>query len=274
MKTIFSTLICLVALACGTPARAFNLGPAGDYAILGIGGTIHLSSGPLLIYGNVGAGDHSNFQADGGGTVNGRLDYALTATVNTGNDTFTGGIHLIDFAAINQAVQNLVTFANGLTPTQTFTSITSPTTITGNGGQNVIAVTGSTGIHLSGGNLVLNGTASDTFIFQINQGNFALSGDTHIVLTGGLTPNNVLWDFEGSGGQVQTSGNSFTQGIFLAPNEGIQINGGIHYSEFISGVSMSFQSNPVINQIPEPSTLALLVSTGLILVGLRKRLIR
>jgi hypothetical protein len=272
MKTIVITLIGLVVLAWGTPARAFDLGPAGDYLILGIGGTTHLSSGPLLVYGNVGAGDNSHFQADGGGTIYGRLDYSASATVSTGNDTFTGGLHMIDFAAINQAVQNLVTFANGLAPTQTFTSITNATTINSTGGQNVIAITGNTGIHLSGGNLVLHGSASDTFVFQINHGSFALSGDTHIVLTGGLTWNNILWDIQGSGGQVQTSGNSFTQGIFLSPNEAIQINGGTHYSEFISGVGLSFQSNPVV--IPEPSTLALLVSTGLILAGLRKRLTR
>ena len=96
-------------------------------------------------------------------------------------------------------------------------------------------------------------------MFQVTSGNFALSGDTNIVLMGGVTPNHVLWDVEGSSGQVQTSGNSDTAGIFIAPNEPIQINGGTHNSEFISGKQLSFQSNPVINQVPEGSTNTLLI---------------
>jgi hypothetical protein len=62
----------------------------------------------------------------------------------------------------------------------------------------------------------------------------------------------VLWDFIGSGNQVQTSGKSDTVGIFLAPDRIININGGLHNSEFISGMSLSFQSNPVVVQpVPE-----------------------
>jgi hypothetical protein len=138
----------------------------------------------------------------------------------------------------------------------------------------VISVGGNNGIHLSGGALTLSGGPSDTFIFQITSGNFALSGNTNIVLTGGVTPNHVFWDIEGSGGQVQTSGGSNTSGIFLAPSEVIQINGGTHNSEFISGINLSFQSNPVVNQIPEGSTNALLILGTLIGVAgaiLRKK---
>jgi hypothetical protein len=34
----------------------------------------------------------------------------------------------------------------------------------------------------------------------------------------------------------------------LAPNRVIQINGGVHNSEFISGQTLSFQSNPAVSQ--------------------------
>ena len=69
----------------------------------------------------------------------------------------------------------------------------------------------------------------------------------------GVPPSEVLFNFPGSGDQIQTSGNAETAGIFLAPNRVIQINGGVHNSEFISGKSLSFQSNPVVNQ-PCPLT--------------------
>jgi Ice-binding-like len=277
-KARLTTLAIAIAASLGgaSSSRA-DLGPAGNYSVLGFNGanvTINISSGPLMINGNVGVGNNStlNFSS---GTINGNVDLAASATLNkSGGTTFVNGStnQPVDFSPINTAVNNEVSFLNGLTPTQTFSSgIQNPTTITGNGGQNVISVGGNNGVHLSGGALTLSGGPSDTFIFQITSGNFALSGDTNIVLSGGVTPNHVFWDIEGSGGQVQTSGNSNTVGIFIAPSEQIQINGGHHSSEFISGVGLSFQSNPVLNPIPEASTNALLILGALVCIGITLR---
>jgi hypothetical protein len=259
-------MIISLGTAVSCRASGVDLGAAGGYSILGLNGntTINLSSGPLRVNGNVGVGDHAQLNFSGGGQINGRVDFSSTATLNTGGNTITGGTHQIDFSALNTAVQNEVTSLNSLAATQTFSSITNATTLTSAGGQNVISVTGD--IHLSGGNFVLNGSPSDTFIFKIG-GTMELSGDTHIVLTGGLKPSNVLWDFIGSGSQFQTSGNSVTEGIFLAPDRVININGGVHSSEFISGISLSFQSNPIVNPIPEGSTNALLILGGFICVA-------
>lgn len=257
-------------------ATSINLGPAADYGVLGVNGaaintgaTVHLSSGPLIVNGNVGSGDNGQFQADGGGHINGRLDFAPSATVNPGNDTFSGGLHQISFTAIEQAVQNEANLVQSLTPTQSFNSITSATTLNSTGGQNVISI--GQDIHLSGGNLTLNGNASDVFIFQI-KGTMELSGNSNIVLTGGLTANNVLFDFIGSGSQFQTSGQANTAGIFLAEDRAININGGMHDGEFISGVSLSFQSNPTVNQpqngVPDGGSTFLLMSVGLVVIGI------
>jgi Ice-binding-like len=257
-------------------ATSINLGPAADYGVLGVNGaaintgaTVHLSSGPLIVNGNVGSGDNGQFQADGGGHINGRLDFAPSATVNPGNDTFSGGLHQISFTSIEQAVQNEANFVQSLTPTQSLTSITNATTLNSTGGQNVISI--AQNIHLSDGNLTLNGSASDVFIFQI-KGTMELSGNSNIVLTGGLTPNNVLFDFIGAGSQFQTSGQSKTAGIFLAEDRAINITGGVHDSEFISGVSLSFQSNPTVNQpqngVPDGGSTFLLMSVGLVVIGI------
>jgi hypothetical protein len=102
-------------------------------------------------------------------------------------------------------------------------------------------------IHLSGGGaLTISGGPNDTFIFQIAQG-LQLDGGANIVLNG-VTPSQVLFYFSGSGYQIQTSGNANTAGVFLAPNLTIQINGGTHNSEFISEQTLSYQSNPQVNQ--------------------------
>jgi hypothetical protein len=252
-KLLRSCAIVAVLVAAATSlsrASIVDLGAAAGYSILGINGaTINLSSGPLRIYGNVGVGDASQLNFSGGGQIVGRVDFSPSATLNTGGNTITGGTNPMSFSAVNAAVLNAVNFANSLTATQAFSSINSAMTLNSTSSLNVISVAGD--IHLSGGNLTLNGSASDTFVFKIS-GTMELSGDTNILLTGGLTPNNVIWDFIGSGSQVQTSGKSNTAGIFLAPDRVININGGTHESEFISGISLSFQSNPVVNTpVPE-----------------------
>jgi hypothetical protein len=249
-----------------------NLGPAADYSVLGLSGPsghgsiINLSSGPLRINGNVGVGDNGTLNFSGGGQINGRTDFASSAALNTGGNTISGGTHLLDFSPIGQAVQSTINSINSFSPTQTFTSITSPISLSGNGGLNVISI--GQDIHLSGGNLTLTGSASDVFVFKIN-GTMELSGGTNILLKGGLTSGNVIWDFIGSGSLFQTSGQSTTAGIFLAPQRVININGGVHDSEFISGVSLSFQSNPLI--VPEAPTTSLLIFGALVASGVAIR---
>ena len=148
-------------------------------------------------------------------------------------------------ASIQNAALAESNAAASLPPTQTFNSITSSQTIVGNGGQNVILVTQL--IHLSGGNnLIISGGPSDTFIFNVTRG-LQLDGGSNIMLQG-VSPSKVLFNFPGSGDQIQTSGNAQTAGIFLAPNRVIQVNGGSHNSEFISGQTLSFQSNAAVNQ--------------------------
>jgi len=275
-QTFLSIAMGLTLLAAQVAQGSFasiNLGPAADYSVLGLSGpsghgsTIHLSSGPLRVNGNVGVGDFGALNFDGGGQINGRVDASSSAALNTGANTITGGTHKpTDFSSINSSVQSTINTINSLSPTQTFNSITSPISLTGNGGLNVISI--GQDIHLSGGNLTLTGNASDVFVFKI-AGTMELSGNTNIVLNGGLTAGNVIWDFIGSGSQFQTSGQSQTAGIFLAPERVININGGVHNSEFISGMSLSFQSNPVI--VPEAPTTLLLIFGALIATGVAMR---
>jgi hypothetical protein len=230
-------------------ASLIDLGAASGYGILGLdGATINLSSGPLRVNDNVGIGDNGALNFSGGGQINGSVNYSASATLNTGNNTISGGTHQISFSTVQHDALAEASFAASLAPTQTFSSITSAQTINGNGGRNVIAI--GQDIHLSGGNLTLHGSANDTFIFNIS-GTMELSGNTNIVLGGGVTANNVLFNFIGSGSQVQTSGQSDTVGIFLAPSRVFNINGGYHQTEFISGMSLSFQSNPVVVPVPE-----------------------
>ena len=217
-----------------------------NFAAIGLGNSdFQLSSGPLQVNGNLGIGTSGLFHLSGGATLNSTLYADPTAQVQIdGGSGVMGGTVTQSMSPLQTAALNLSNSSGALTPTQTFAQITSPTTIAGSGGQNVISVTGT--FHLSGGsNLTITGGPSDTFVFNVPNG-LQLDGGSNIILSG-VSPNQVLFNFPvGSSGQVQTSGKANTAGIFLAPTLQMQINGGFHNSEFISGGQLSFQSNPAV----------------------------
>jgi hypothetical protein len=171
----------------------------------------------------------------------------LPKLISAGAAPPSGGIVRMSMSAVQNAVLSEASTLASLTPTQTFSSLTSTQTIVGNGGQNVIDVTNN--VHLSGGNtFTISGGPSDTFVFNIGNGGLQLDGGSNIVLSG-VKPSQVVFYFPGSASwEVQTSGNANTAGTFLAPYGGIQINGGVHNSDFISGTTLSFQSNPIVKQ--------------------------
>jgi hypothetical protein len=236
------TIDCGYICPCLSSSINNAISPGASFAAIGLQGSqFSLSSGPLNVTGNLAIGANGNFHLSGGATVNGTLFADPTATVQIdGGSAMSGGTIKESMAAAQTAAINLSNSAAALAPTKTFSSITNTTTITGNGGQNVILVTGT--FQLSGGNLTIVGGPTDTFIINA-PGGLQLSGGSQIILSG-VSPTQVLFNFPGTGNQVQTSGNANTAGIFLAPSRQMQINGGTHNSEFISGGQLSFQSNP------------------------------
>jgi hypothetical protein len=116
-------------------------------------------------------------------------------------------------------------------------------TITGNGGLNVVDVTG--GIDLSRSTLTLSGTSSDTFVINVT-GGIDLSR-SNIVLSG-INPDQVLFNLAGTGTELTTTGDSGTAGIFLAADGSINLSGGTHDADFIAGGSMIWQSGVTITQ--------------------------
>jgi hypothetical protein len=102
--------------------------------------------------------------------------------------------------------------AKALSPTQTFGTISSPTTINGNGGQNVIKINGDIK-----NSLTLNGTVNDTFVNNVT-GTANLGGSSALGLAGGVTANNVLYNFTGTSGTIATHVGDVVNGTLLAPS--------------------------------------------------------
>jgi len=105
----------------------------------------------------------------------------------SGDGTISGGTQSANLSQVFADAKSAASAAFALPATQTFGTISNTTTINGNGGTNVIDLSG---INLSNGALTLNGSASDVFI--VNVAGSITSSNSNIAISGGVTPNHVL----------------------------------------------------------------------------------
>lgn len=172
----------------------------------------------------------STLSLSGGSTVSGEIFTPSASYVAKSNGTSTGELEIEDLTVSAPAITKFATSLSSLTPTQNFPSgISSSQTINGNGGVNVIAVTGN--INLNGAStLTLNGTTNDQFIVLVS-GTVNLSGSGHVALSGGVPAKNVIYVVTSiSSTGVSLSGGASIIGTLLAPQAGINLSGGGTYN--------------------------------------------
>ena len=88
---------------------------------------------------------------------------------------------------------------------------------------------------MNGGNF-----ANVNYVINISH-NMMLSAGAKIVLSGGLKPQNVLFNVDNTGANVTLSGNSKLNGILLARNRTVNLTGGstVNGSVIASRVTLS-----------------------------------
>jgi choice-of-anchor A domain-containing protein len=106
--------------------------------------------------------------------------------------------------------------------------INSTGTITGNGGENVIDLSQ---VNMTNGTVLINGTANDTFIFRVS-GDFNV-GNSSLRVTGGVTPEHVLWYFPNT--SSITSPNGAWDGTILALSSPVQFDNTPNCLGFVHG---------------------------------------
>lgn len=173
-----------------------------------------------------------------------------------------------DAAALSAAVAAL-----GAHPDQTFTNITGTATITGMSGLNVINITGE-----KNATLTINGPADAIFLFNVSG---SIDTNRPMILTGGVTATNILWNLVGTGTVLHTAGGNSLFGTFLAtgPKEDFQFSAlrltgqlidTTGHIQFVSNSAMTAapfegeQEGPPPPPVPEPSAFLML---GIGLVG-------
>jgi hypothetical protein len=279
--------VAAASIAQSMPAAhaGFSLDGGSSFAVLHEGnGGKRLQYNNSNMTGDVGIGRTGQAQLNGPGAVN--LDFSGTGNVATcsspcgvvGGVTITGAI-----SSSMSAVSSALTDLNSLSQTlggETGTALTissgglvnaSPGKLD-NSGNEVFTLKAAS----PSGTFIINGNDSWTVVVNVPAavGNFAFNGS--LVLTGGLTSDQVLFNFDQGNNGTLSGG---TTGTFLDPNGNIQINhavldgrifgGGSQNSAIVSGANISLV--PPARSAPVPASLTLL---GMALAGIAVALIR
>ena len=211
---------------------ALNVGGLANYTVLYEGtGTNQLSISNDTVGGNIGVAG-GQVQFSGPGTINGRLDFS---SANTGQYQSTNTSN-VGPTSINYHVSALTTAINAVNSLSTALGALPGTSISFNNSNQT--VNESSGMLETNGGLsyrVFNVTSysennSDTVTINGDGSgdpvvfNFAYIGNTNlggqVALTGGLTDDQVMWNFKSSNQNVQLSNNGETYaGVIILPND-------------------------------------------------------
>lgn len=214
------------AVASWQPDEAFELGSAGEFAVLSLGkptaetdGQSKLDLSAATVYGNVGVGPHGTLDFQGPSTIHGDLliDHTLlpqdiisdagTVTGERDDDVDLSGAVAAAFSAAEDNA--------ALPPTQTFGRITASTTLYSQGEENVIAIDGIDFSRSSSTNpltLQLMGAENDRFVLNVS-GKFVLGPNASIR---GVEPSQVLINVGPGKTPVQSASHSFIGGTLLS----------------------------------------------------------
>lgn len=224
------------------PSGVVDLGVASQFGVLGLQSTAITNAGSVVT-GDVGVSQNGSLQNGRNATITGDvIEYA--SGQYSGRGTLTGSL-VVDptlMTESDQDAQFASAVASALTPTQSLNAVRTATTLTGNGGVNVINV--ARNITAS---LTLNGTADDVFVINVS-GSLRLGSGEGIRLAGGVTADHVILNFVGSTGSVNAN-RAVINGTVLAPTYSVDLRAATVNGEIIAGGTISIAGGTQINAV-------------------------
>lgn len=236
-----------------------TLGTATDFTLLSVPGNTKWNLSKAYIDGNVGVGDSGSVAQSKNSTISNGYVYV---TQGAGQYTYSAqGTHVnayVDAAKVNQAiadVQAADSAIRALTATYTIAgglNSAGATTITGNGGLNVIDITGNLTLDAakgSGGGLFFSGSSSDYFIVRIS-GNVALSGGSFLGGINGVDASHIIYDLVGASGTLNTDKDNAVSGSMIFLNYTATLDGAFNNLYGGNGSTVTLQSGVTVTGVP------------------------
>lgn len=262
--------LCALILMLALPLKSYAVDPillgldsVANFAVYA-GGSLTVNG--TTINGDLGLGPNGTQNFGTGPTVSGT--YLVDDTANNSHSysggSISGGTVVQDINSVGALVSSVSAYATGLTATATFGLIQNNTTITGNGGYNIINV-GSISINGTK-KLTLQGGANDVFVLNVSDSvSFFQVNSTPIVLSGGVTANHVLFNLLNTSGAANalTVGTNVTLvGTFIAPSASmnLMLSDNIYGGLFAGGNNLAINSGIItadVFALPEPSSFVL-----------------
>ena len=292
-NTLRKASILLAALAASVAlsplARAeFLDGTNSQYGIIAGPNTSEMQLSSSIYNGNVAtdnptttpSGNYVRFRS---GTINGNFSFVGLPQLNLGGGTLVGS-RIGGDSGVSTAYNSIANLSNTFAGESGTASLGSGVLNASNGivdGSGNFVFTTTASNFLSGGNLTINGTANQNVVLNVT-GNNNVRFRNSLLLTGGITPDNVFINVTGVGQQVGALDNSIgsgivVNGILVAQNDQINIDSIVVNGRIIGGSDQDLElvSGFVLNSpppVPEPaSVVSLLGLGGMGLLGLVRR---
>jgi len=221
-----------------TAGKAINLGSADSFTILTYNSSNNSDS--AFQCGSIGV-VKGNWAQSGGQRTNTQQATTVFLSPSYKNSGPTVESTVVNSVFLNSAWADATSLASSLAAqpaTQSLGAITKNTTITETAvGNYVFNVTNISLNHPA--NLTISAPAGSTVVLNIS-GSIVLNGGTdggRILITGGLTNDDVVYNLTGTGSVVHTAGGgngAVIQGLILAPNGTVQIDPGEVDGEIIA----------------------------------------
>jgi hypothetical protein len=277
--------------AAGT---GFSLDGANQFGLLYEGNGGHnFAYNNSNINGNIGIGGTGHFQGNGPGTINGLIQFSASNSGQYSNSGLTlspsSGNPVYNVSSVTSALNTVNTLSHDLgLELGTTASITSGGSLSASSGSldgNGNRIFTVTAISFANGTFTVNGGPNDFVVLNVADGVGTNGLNGSIVLTGGITSDQVLINYTPSTSNLTNYNNAYTNltggptltistnglttsGTFLDPTGNFSVNHSDVMGRVIGGDSTdsSFQSGASLTApapTPEPGTLILLATAAL-----------
>ena len=239
-----------------------DLSPLIPYTAFGNDINLNLAT----VKGNTGISSHGTFTMSAPSFVNGALNTAAPVNTMIANPSHvSGGINTgVDLSAAQALVLSASSALRNLTPDYSLGNVTTAQTFAAAGPVTVIDMNSLT---LGGSNnITLTGSANDVFVLNIS-GHLALTGSS-IIGAGSIDPSHILINLYDNSGNLGTAAHigNVLNGTVLVPFDSVtfhSMNGAV----WAGNGEVTLMSGATLTNIPfvpEPSTVSLILGTGVI----------